>query len=248
MTHQYPWDLAALKQSTIAGYPGVFRRQGDTQSDWTIESADGGLYELALNSPKDEMAANVAVVSRALDSLHLTSWEQPPTVVNGVIHEDPARGFSFDYPAGWVHYYPTDVSMGSSPLVTVASSPLLPRCTNVTRPVESGASPAPACGSSTIQPGTIMIVFRIGTFPPGPDWSKANTTIGGQPAFGPPNGKPDYSAGGLESYGWEFRVQDPLNQQDKTPVSITATLNGPGHPELRLAMNQLVGSIEITPP
>ncbi len=249
VTHQYPWDLANLKQSTIAGYPGVFRPQGDTQSDWVIESPDGGLYELVLNSPKDEMAANVAVVSRALDSLHLTSWEQPPTVVNGLIHEDPRRGFSFDYPAGWVHYYPADGGVGSSPVVTVASSPLLSSCTTDTRPVGSGASPAPVCESSGPPPGTIEMVFRIGGgVHPEPDWSKANTTIGSQPAFGPTNGKPDYSAGGLVSYGWEFRVQDPLSQQDKTPVTITASLNGPGHPELLAAMNQLVDSIEITPP
>ena len=149
VTHQYPWDLATLRQSTIAGYPGALRAErrhpvglGHRVPRWRA------LPSLVLNSAKDEMAANVAVVSRALDSLHLTSWEQPPTVVNGLIHEDPRRGFSFDYPAGWVHYYPAGPGVESSPVVTVTSSPLLSSCTTDTRPVGSGASPAPVCESS----------------------------------------------------------------------------------------------------
>lgn len=241
MNDQYPWLPTTLgPETTMAGYPSVSTR-GDAETDWFIQSPDGGIYHLTLNSPKDEMAANVAVVTQALDSLRLTTWEQAPTIVNGLIPEDPGQGFSFDYPADWVRYYPTDNSMTDRAVVTVASSPLLPPCHSDTGSQASGAPPVAPCGTFTTPPGTIAIAFRIGGGMTAPDWSKAKTTIGGQPAF-------DYGAWGPVNatsaevgHSWGARLTD------REVLGIDVSIRGPNIPALQAANDEVLQSLVITP-
>jgi hypothetical protein len=227
--HRYPWwTLGAAGSAVTAGYPSV-SGQRDTETDWSIESPDGGVYSFVLRYPKDEKAADIAVVARALESLKLTIWEQPPTVVNGLIHEDAGYGFTFDYPAGWVVYYPMDASTMDLGVVTVASAPLLP-------PPCSGNY----CQGFSLPPGSIAIWFRIGGGLNPPDWSKAPITIGGQPAFGPSKSGPQKGTGPDEGYYWSVRLTD------SSALTINASLRGSGLPALRSEMNDLIASIRIT--
>ena len=62
--------------------------------------------------------------------------------------------------------------MMDSAVVTVSSGPLLPPCSNTD-----------LCQRFSIPPGTVAIEFRVGGGPQSPDWSKAPTQIGGQPAY-----------------------------------------------------------------
>jgi hypothetical protein len=228
LNHQYPWLPNVGQALRIAGYPAKLRT-GETESEWQIQSPDEGIYRLALISPKDEMAANIAVVAHALDSLHLSIWEQPATVVKGLIREDPGQGFSFDYPAGWARYYPLDMSMMDGAVVTVASAPLLPPCAG------------DQCQRFTTPPGAIVIEFRMGNGPRAPDWSKAPTTVGGQPAFGPQNWSgPQNAMGADESHSWSVRLTDP------SVLTLYVSLRGPELPALRAAMDQVLASIQIT--
>jgi hypothetical protein len=228
LNHQYPWLPNVGQESTIARYPA--RLPGETGSGWLIQSPDGGIYQLSLIAPRAEMAENAATVGKALDSLQLTNWEASPTVVNGLIHEDPGQGFSFDYPAGWVRYYPTDTSMMDAAVVTVASAPVLPPCLG------------DICQRFTTPPGAIVIEFRVGNGPTSPDWSKATNRIGGQPAFGPSRWGPQNATSAQEGHDWSVRLGD------RPILGIDASLTGPGLPALRTAMNQVIKSIKITGP
>jgi hypothetical protein len=235
---QYPWLPAALgAATTIGGYPAASRR-GDAETDWFIQSPDGGIYDLALTSPTAEMAANVADISQALDSIRLSSWEVPPTIVDRQIHQDQ-HSFTFDYPAGWVRYYPTDFSSVDVAIVTVASSPLLPPCSTAARPVDSGAPPVSACGTFATPPGTIAVAFRIASGPTSPDWSKAQTRIGGQPAI-------ELDAGTVntttdeERHVWSVRLPG-----QRSALEVEASLRGPGVRDLRAAMARLLQSVTL---
>ena len=97
------------------------------------------------------MASNVAAVGRALEGLKLTDWEQPPTVVDGFVHADSGRGFSFDYPAGWTVYYP-EGSMLDGSVLTIASAPLAP----------PSCPAASSCGGFITPPGGFAVAFSIG--------------------------------------------------------------------------------------
>jgi hypothetical protein len=108
--------------------------------------------------------------------------------------------------------------------------------------MESNAPPVAPCGRYITPPGTVAIEFRIGGGPTAPDWSKATTKIGDQPAFGPEKWGPLNAAGAEEGYTWSARMQD------RATLGIDASLNGPGLPELRTAMNRVLDSITITPP
>lgn len=227
LNHQYPWLPDIGQRSTIAGYRAT-SQSGETESGWLIQSPDGGIFQLSLIAPKAELAEGATAVGKALESLQLTNWEESPTVVNGLIHEDPGQGFSFDYPAGWVRYYPTDISMMDAAVVTVASAPVLPPCVS------------DLCQRFTTPPGAIVIEFRVGNGPSSPDWSKATNRIGGQPASGPTRWGPQNATSAEEGYSWNVRLGD------RPILGIDASLDGPDLSTLRTAMNQVIRSIKIT--
>jgi hypothetical protein len=220
-THPYPWLSLPGTETTIAGY-SAWKQNATT---WIIRGPDDGLYIVTLNAPSTDLASDGESIGTMLESLRLSAWETPPVAVDGRLHEDPGRGFSFDYPAGWRRWYPPDVSMVDSAVVTIASGPLA-RCTT------------DRCQNYLTPPGTVAIQFRIGNGPTPPDWSTAPTTIGGLPAFkedwGPVN-----AVGADEGHTWSVRLTDP------SVLGIYAGVRGPGLPELREAMNDVLDSIRI---
>jgi hypothetical protein len=222
--------MAAVPAATYGTYEVWEQPSGDsTQKTWTIASPDGGLYAVSLMSPAADMERRSAEVRTMLESLELSLWEAPPQVVKGRIHVDTKRGFAFDYPAGWTIYWPQDISMMDSAVVTVASAPLLPPCAGDT------------CQRFSTPPRTIAIEFRIGGGPTSPDWSKAPTTIGGQPAFGPEDWGPENATSAEEAHSWNVRLKD------RNSLEIFASLRGPGLDDLRGAMDEVLGSIQIEP-
>jgi hypothetical protein len=229
LTHQFSWTHGSGTPTTFAGYrvwePTV---PASTQAEWTIQSPDSGLYLITLTAPVADIAADMTEVRSMFESLRLSTWEAAPQVVNGHIHVDPQRGFSFDYPAGWTLYYPQDLSTMDSAVVTVASAPLLPPCS-------SGS-----CQRFTTPPAAIAIEFRVGNGPTAPDWSKAPTTIGGQPAFGPENWGPQNATGADEGHTWSVRLTD------QSTLGIMVSLRGPDLPGLRAAMDEVLGSVRIS--
>jgi hypothetical protein len=227
-THQFPWIHGSGTPTTDGGYPvRESTSQESTQAAWTIQSPDGGLYVVTLTAPIADVAADMSDVRSMFESLRLSTWEAAPEVVNGHIHVAPQRGFTFDYPPGWTLYYPQDNSTMDSAVVTVASEALLPPC------------PGDPCQRFTTPPGAIAIEFRIGNGPTAPDWSKAPTTIGGQPAFGPENWGPQNATGADEGHTWSVRLTDP------SVLGVDASLRGPGLPALQAAMNEVLASIRI---
>jgi hypothetical protein len=220
-THPYPWLSLPGTETRIAGYSS-WKQNATT---WIIRGPDDGLYIVTLNAPSTDLAAAGDSIEAMLESLRLSGWETAPIAVDGKLHEDPGRGFSFDYPAGWGRWYPQDISTMDSAVVTVASGPLAPCTTD-------------SCQNYVTPPGTVAIQFRIGNGPTPPDWSIATATIGGQPAFkqdwGPVN-----AAGADEGHTWNIRLTDP------SVLGIYASVRGPGLPELRAAMNEVLDSIRI---
>jgi hypothetical protein len=220
-THPYPWMPIPGTETTIAGY-SAWEQNATT---WIIRSPDDGLYIVTLSAPSTDLDADRDNIDAMLESLRLSAWEAAPTAVDGVLHEDPGRGFSFDYPASWSRWYPQDISTVDSAVVTVASGPLAPCTTD-------------ACQNYITPPGTVAIQFRIGNGPTPPDWSTAPTTIGGQPAF-KEDWEPVNAAGADEGHTWNVRLADP------SELGIYASVRGPGLPELRAAMNEVLDSIRI---
>jgi hypothetical protein len=223
-TNPYPWLSWPGPETKIDDY-STWKQNATT---WIIRAPDDGLYIVTLNGPKAEVAVDVASVATMLESLQLSAWQTAPIAMGGKLHEDPRRGFSFDYPAGWSRWYPQDISMMDSAVVTVASGPLAPCTTD-------------SCQNYVTPPGTIAIQFRIGNGPTAPDWSTAATMIGAQPAFkqdwGPVN-----AAGADEGHTWNVRLTDP------SVLGIYASLHGPNLPALRVAMNEVLDSITIVRP
>jgi hypothetical protein len=223
-THPYPWLSLPGFETTINGY-SAWKQDPAT---WIVRSPDDGLYVVTLVAPSTEVSADGESIGTMLESLRLSAWDPALVAVDGRLHEDPARGFSFDYPAGWSRWYPQDISMMDSAVVTIASGPLAP-CTS------------DSCQNYVTPPGTIAIQFRIGNGPTAPDWSTAPTTIGGQPAFkedwGPAN-----AAGADEGHTWSVRLADP------SVLGIYASLHGPGLVDLRAAMSNVLASVRIVRP
>jgi hypothetical protein len=194
---------------------------------WAIQAPDRGLYFFEAEMLPIDTAIVRGEVERVLGTLHLSPWESRPPVTNGRAHLDMQEGFSFDYPAGWIVYYPQDISMMDHPVVTVASRPLLPPCAS------------DSCQRFNLPPGTIAVEFRVGNGPTPPDWSSATTTVGGEPAFRQDWG-PRKEAGLDEGHQWNARLTDP------SILGIYAWLSGPDMEGLRATMDDVVGSVRIT--
>jgi hypothetical protein len=227
-THQYPWppqsDLPPVADSP---YPAWGPAHESTSPSWFVQSPDGGLYSMRLDAPSGEYDTRVPEITSMLSSLQLSAWEAAPDVVDGRVHVETQRGFSFDYPAGWTLYYPQDNSTMDSAVVTVASGPLEPPC--------QGDS----CQRFSTPAETVALEFRIGGGFNAPDWSAAPTTIGGQPAFGPQDWGPQNATGAEEGHSWSVRLpSDDI-------LGIGASLRGPGLPALRTAMDEVLASIRI---
>jgi hypothetical protein len=217
---------------TEAGYPvweqSISSDPADPASyQWTIQGPDGGLYLFRAEAPRPELAALKAHIGAVLASLRLSAWEAPPASVNGQVHLKLPQGFSFDYPVGWTLYYPQDFSTMDSAIVTVASKPVEPPCHG------------DFCQRFTTPPGTIVIEFRVGNGPTAPNWAGAPTTLGGQPAFRQDWG-PENVTRADEGHSWSARLTDP------SILGVYVSLRGPGLPELRAAMDDVLESIQIT--
>jgi hypothetical protein len=231
-TKQLPGLEFPGTEMTEAGYPVWEQSQSSDPADpasfrWAVQAPDGGLYLFMAEAPRAELAALKADIGAVLASLRLTAWEVPPESINGQVHLDLPQGFSFDYPAEWTLYYPQDFSMMDSAVVTVASKPVEPPCQG------------DFCQRFTTPPGTIVIEFRAGNGPTAPNWSDAPTTLGGQPAFRQDWG-PESVTGADEGHSWSARLTDPLI------LGVYVSLRGPGLPELRAAMDDVLESIQIT--
>jgi hypothetical protein len=215
----------------LNGYPAS-ESTGSTQWAWFAEAPDGGLYAMQLYAPSSEIAHEADVVRTALSTLRLTPWGSPPVVANGLIHEDTGAGFSFDYPAGWVLYYPHDISMMDSAVVTIASRPLLP--------------PSSDSNQTFMSPGdAIVIEFREGNGPVAPDWTTAPATVGGQPALrwdDGPSSTPGNRSSITESHHWEVRLPPGPAQ-----LGIYVSMSGSDLEPWRSAMDQVLASVEIAP-
>jgi hypothetical protein len=219
-------------EMTEAGYPVWEQSMSSDPADpasfhWTVKAPDGGLYLFRAEAPRAELAALRVDVSAVLASLRLSAWEAPPESVNGQVHLELPQGFSFDYPVGWTLYYPQDRSMMDLAIVTVASKPVEPPCQG------------DLCQRFATPPGTIVIEFRVGNGPTAPNWGDAPTTLGGQPAFRQDWG-PENVTGAEEGHSWSARLTDP------SILGVHVSLRGPGLPELRAAMDDVLESIQIT--
>jgi hypothetical protein len=227
-THQYPWppqsDLPPVAESP---YPAWGPTSESTSPSWLVQSPDRGLFFMRMDAPPGDLDTRVTEITSMLTSLQLSAWQPAPEVVDGRVHVETQRGFSFDYPAGWTLYYPQDFSTMDSAVATVASSPLEPPC------------PGDACQRFSTPPETVAIEFRIGGAFNAPDWSTAPTTIGGQPAFGPEDWGPQNATSAEEAHSWSVR----LSKDDI--LGIGASLRGPGLPALRTAMDEVLASILI---
>jgi hypothetical protein len=218
---------------TIAGYRvwqrGVSSVAGQpTSVQWAIESPDRGIYHFSAEFPLADLAPRQAELEAMLASLRLSAWEPPPPVFDEHVHLE-LGSFSFDYPAGWTVYYPTDFSMVDVAVVTIASTPVLPPCPS-------------SCRGFTSPPGSIVIEFRIGGGVSAPDWTKATATVGGQPAFRGDWGAEN--ATGDEGHSWEVRLG---GRGGRATLGIEASLRGPNLPELRTEMDEVLASVRITP-
>jgi hypothetical protein len=233
LTHQLPGTHGRGTQKAVAGYPAWETPASLDPVDpawleWTILAPDGGFYIVSAGAPRADLAARKADVKTLLASLRLSAWEPPPQVVDGHVHLDLPQGFSFDYPAGWIVYYPQDASMTSSGVVTVTSRPVAPPCTN------------DSCQRFTTPPETVAIEFRVGALFAAPNWSDATATIAGQPAFRQDWG-PSNVTRAHEGHTWSVRLTD------RTSLEIMVSLRGPNLPALRAAMEKVLASIRIAP-
>ena len=225
-THQFPWSHGDAPPVADSPYPAWGPTSESTSPIWFVQSPDDGRYFLRLAAPSADLDARSQEVTSMLKTFELSSWQPAPDVVDGNVRVETERGFSFDYPAGWTIYYPQDVSMRDAAVVTVASKPLEPPC------------PGEECQRFTTPAETVAIEFRIGATPGGPDWSTATTTVGGQPAFRQDWG-PQNATSAEEGHSWSVRLGDQV-------LGIGASLRGPGLPELRSAMDDVLDSVSIT--
>jgi hypothetical protein len=225
-TQPYPGMKLPGPAVTIAGYSGWQREMGGMPV-WLINAPDGGAYIFQATAPAAEATRVTEDIRAILGTLRLSAWESPPTAAGGLIHEDAGQGFSFDYPDGWVRYYPMDLSMMDTAVVTVASGPVLPPCDS-----------ADECQRFTTPPATVVIEFRAGGGPTAPDWSDAPLTIGGQPAVRN-DWIGDTATGAEEGHTWRVR----LSERDQ--LGIYASLRGPDLATLRAAMDAVIASIKI---
>lgn len=225
-TRQFPWYRVPGPQIEFAGYQ-AWEQTSDSSIAWIIRSPDGGIYAAHLLAPAAEIKAAAVDARAILGSLRLSSWEPAPRVVDGRIHEDLPQGFSFDYPAAWIVYYPQDQSMMDAAVVTVASAPLAAPCAS------------DRCQRFTTPPGVIVIEFRVGNGPTTPNWGDAPTAIGGQPAFRQDFGSQN-ATGADEGHQWSVRLTDP------SVLGIYVSLRGPNIPALRAMMNEVLASVHIT--
>jgi hypothetical protein len=220
--------------TTFAGYRASepTHEIGDTDPialSWFVAGPDDSLYMFWGQAPNAEIEALRNQMEATLPTLQLSSWQEPPEVVDGLVHVDTGQGFSFDYPAGWTVYYPNELASGSHSVMTIASQPLEPPCAE------------DSCQGFTTPPGTAVIQFRIGSRPGEPDWANAHTTIGGQPAF----------VTHWDRTGTEVDEGDQMNVRldgEGHTLSILASHRGPGVEEQRELVGQVIDTIEIDAP
>jgi hypothetical protein len=234
LIRQLPGTLAQSGMpTTYAGYPGSAPQTDVGDADpigltWAVAGPDDGLYLFRAEAPNAEIEEVRHEMEATLGTLRLSSWLPAPEVVEGNIHVETGRGFSFDYPERWSIYYPLDMASGSSPVVTISSQPLAPCADD-------------GCQGITVPPGTAMIAFRIGSRPGEPDWTKAHTTVDGQPAF--VQHWDQAGAGADEGDQLNVRLDDSGHT-----LSISSAHREPGIDEQRELVGRIIDSIQVDAP
>jgi hypothetical protein len=227
-------DMFAEMQTSYAGYPaaspGAWRGSNPATLSWLVSGPDDSVYVFWAQIASTEIETVRREVEATLATLRLSSWQPRPEIVDGLIHVETGQGFTFDYPADWTIYYPSDTSMMDYAVVTVASGPLEPPCET------------DDCQRFSTPPGTAAIEFRIGSGPNEPAWRDAGTTVGGQPAFthhwdGPMATSAD------EGDTWDVRLDD----QGRI-LGIYSSLKGPDIDAQQAIVERVIDSVTIDAP
>jgi hypothetical protein len=210
--------------------PGPWEGSNPATLMWFVGGPDDSVYVVWVQAPSTEIDTVRREIDATLATLRLSSWQSPPVAINGLIHVDTGVGFAFDYPADWTIYYPNDMSMMDSAVVTVASGPLDPPC--------KGDN----CQRFSTPPGTAVVEFRIGSGLHQPDWSRADSEVGGQPAFtrhwdGPMATSAD------EGDQWDVRLDD-----ERRVLGIYSSLTRPGIDDQREIVDRIIDSVRIDAP
>lgn len=201
--------------------------------NWYVTDPGGGIYELAFSTPYGEAEGRRDEMVAIIRSITLTDWRrQPPPAVDGktVITMGPA---TFSYPSTWTTYkfMPWYRNMvGSGPILLFASKPLEP-CI----PVDGCHLGEPPDGAVVIQIAWVSPAFR-------PNWSDADTTIGGRPAM---SDTPSVFKG-VEHLGWSVQVDDSGN----TALEIDAAMRPDANAGLRQQLDAFLTGMKLaaTPP
>jgi hypothetical protein len=216
--------------TTYAGHPAVSPEpwvgSNPAYLTWWVSGPDNGVYSFRAQAATTEIESVRHEVEAMLGTLRLSSWQPPPAVVDALSHVETGQGFAFDYPADWTIYYPSDTSMMDHAVVTVASGPLEPPCDS------------DACQRFSTPPGTAVIEFRIGSGPNEPDWTDADTTVGGQPAF-ISHWDDLIVTGADEGDQWNVRLDE------RRALGIYSSLKSPGIEVQRALVQQVIDSVEI---
>lgn len=224
----------AETETSYAGHPaaspGPWLGSNPATLTWFVSGPDDSVYMFWAQAASTEVETVRHEVEATLATLRLSSWRPRPEIVDGLIHVETGQGFAFDYPADWIIYYPSDTSMRDYAVVTVASRPLEPPCET------------DSCQRFSTPDGTAAVEFRIGSGPSEPDWTDADTTVDGQPAFthhwdGPIATSAD------EGDRWTVRLDD-----ERRVLGIYASLKDPGIDAQRAIVERVVDSVTIDAP
>jgi hypothetical protein len=162
---------------------------------WYVTDPGGGIYEFAFSTPSGEMDGRRDEIAALIRSITFTDWERPSLPsANG--HTQLTTGYgTFSYSQDWVTYkfMPWYVNMaGTGPILLFASKPLEP-CI----PADGCHLREPPNGAVVIQVSWVMGFGK-------PNWSEADTSIGGRPAIS----RTSSIDKGIEHLGWTVQADD----------------------------------------
>jgi hypothetical protein len=132
------------------------------------------------------------------------------------------------YPQTW-QKSPPYAGGSDTAIAVISSSPVAPCAT-------------PSCQNYAVAANGVVLEFRYSTYRPGQptqDWTNANDSVGGQPAFredwGPVN-----AHDADEGHTWRVRMPNGI-------LAIYASLMGPDLASGRAALQQILASFVVTP-
>ncbi len=207
--------------TTVGGYPAQILRSGPT-TFWWVFGPQGHLYSVGVTFPSEDAATRQPQIDALLRSIRFTDWTPPPPpVIDGWYHYDVGIGVAFDYPTSWRVYYPAPYSYGGMVLFSrpVTASDLMTR------------DPTPT--------GTMRVDITF-VADHEPDWTKVNTTVGGQPAIRTIE-PPQADASGTTISEWTVRFGVGV-------VRIKAWINESGTDAFERQLDRLIQSMDVNPP